>query len=694
MRSAFAGGAYAEKQPAGLTVTIVAADGAEFTVTKTGFDQPNQFVELQKEFAKSIDLSVSNFYRDAGDSASVLLDTSFTFDNALLAHGDKYSYDMFESIKLSLLDKDNNVLGTATANVAELISDCKNYWKPEYGYPLDGMLPISCAFNAESSDLWERVQENKLDPYTISQYGLRVELTFIDGMAVTVEENGFTPDLFAKEAEVFEDSLTLSLTGWYGDPELLDSSLIFANNPATISYNLFKSVKFEMLDDLTSAKVLGSALSEGENLERLLADCQQYWPEQNGILQLSCAFKYLEEEENNTYWVRSAFAVTAYDEVQPQALRVTITLVDGKVYEVKQEFDQPAASLLVVCSNAQEFKAALANPSAKVIKLLAGEYDMGSVLINRPVVIYGEGNDTVIKVNALEPTSNQAGFAVQSSDVTLSDFKVVSSNADISTLKVTGVDHYVSNVVLENILVDGGKGLNVHLAEDVTLDNIDAVNSAGAALSLAGTKNLVVKNSKISAGAWGSVGFMFKSGSASYPAKPEVKFVNCDFVGLIYAEEYAQSQPVITGLEGWSVEMHGTKAWFVPVMSGSITGWYNDNTLLDTSFTFDSVRMNYRGFTKITVELFDRAGNKLGDAVSEGENLTTLLNDCQSYWPVDGAETLSLSCAFKTLTEEEDNGYWVRSAFAVTADSEVQPSIFTVTVETKEEGTFTRTFIR
>ena len=116
------------------------------------------------------------------------------------------------------------------------------------------------------------------------------------------------------------------------------------------------------------------------------------------------------------------------------------------------------------------------------------------------------------------------------------------------------------------------------------------------------------------------------------------------------------------------------------VHAPTITSWYdggNGTRLLDTSVNIDFDQVKIADVDKITFILKD-GDEVLGTAVSKGENLETLLEDCASYWAtvenpeeyydsyLDVKGDRIISCAFATRTEENDNGYWVRSACTAT----------------------------
>lgn len=112
------------------------------------------------------------------------------------------------------------------------------------------------------------------------------------------------------------------------------------------------------------------------------------------------------------------------------------------------------------------------------------------------------------------------------------------------------------------------------------------------------------------------------------------------------------------------------------VYGATITSWYgSDNQYLDTSVNFNFDNINISDIDMITFELYQ--GNELlGNAISTGNNLVTLFEDCAQYWEIETDETYldvsgnrTLSCAFSTRTEANDNGYWVRSTCTATSDN-------------------------
>ncbi len=118
----------------------------------------------------------------------------------------------------------------------------------------------------------------------------------------------------------------------------------------------------------------------------------------------------------------------------------------------------------------------------------------------------------------------------------------------------------------------------------------------------------------------------------------------------------------------------------------SITSWYGaDNAYLDTSVGIDFDTIKITDITSVRFDLY-RDDKKMGSAVSQGANLETLFDDCAQYWEAEDWRTVTgtrtLSNAFKTRTEEEDNGFWVRSACTANAYSEKQPNKLVVIVET------------
>ncbi|MGN1212998.1 MAG: hypothetical protein ACI4TZ_03045, partial [Christensenellales bacterium] len=104
------------------------------------------------------------------------------------------------------------------------------------------------------------------------------------------------------------------------------------------------------------------------------------------------------------------------------------------------------------------------------------------------------------------------------------------------------------------------------------------------------------------------------------------------------------------------------------VHSATITNWYeySGENYIDTSVNINFDEIDIAKIDKVVFEIY-KDNEVVGSAVSENDNLTTLLKDCAQYWDktadtyleVTGDRTMS--CAFKTRTEANDNGYWVRS---------------------------------
>ena len=127
------------------------------------------------------------------------------------------------------------------------------------------------------------------------------------------------------------------------------------------------------------------------------------------------------------------------------------------------------------------------------------------------------------------------------------------------------------------------------------------------------------------------------------------------------------------------------------VHTPTITNWYEyeGEQYLDTSITINFDEINVEDIKKITFELYND-DTLLGNAVSEGENLVTLLKDCAQYWEAT-ADTYTevtgnriLSCAFQPRTETEDNGFWVRSKCTAVVDEVPNKLVVKVVVDNIE----------
>lgn len=110
------------------------------------------------------------------------------------------------------------------------------------------------------------------------------------------------------------------------------------------------------------------------------------------------------------------------------------------------------------------------------------------------------------------------------------------------------------------------------------------------------------------------------------------------------------------------------------VHSATVTSWWDytvDARGLDTSVNINFDNLDIQDIDRITFEIYDEEA-LLGNAISEGDNLTNLLKECAQYWDASEDTYLEvkgdriLSCAFLTLDEETDDEMWVRSACSLT----------------------------
>lgn len=118
-----------------------------------------------------------------------------------------------------------------------------------------------------------------------------------------------------------------TITNWYvyEEKDRLDTSV-------NVDFDQVK------IDDIVSIKftiynnddVLGTALSEGDNLVALLTDCEQYWnntgdyKDTTGVRTISCAFTEAATANDNGEWNRSA--CTAKKPDIPTNLKVEIVV--------------------------------------------------------------------------------------------------------------------------------------------------------------------------------------------------------------------------------------------------------------------------------------------------------------------------------------------------------------------------------
>lgn len=125
------------------------------------------------------------------------------------------------------------------------------------------------------------------------------------------------------------------------------------------------------------------------------------------------------------------------------------------------------------------------------------------------------------------------------------------------------------------------------------------------------------------------------------------------------------------------------------LFGANITSWYegSDNVkYLDTSVTINFDEIDISEISKIKFELY-QDDTLLGNAVSEGNNLISLLKNCANYWGKDEDTYLEvvgeriLSCAFRPREESGDNGYWIRSKCTASVNSVPNGLKVTITLD-------------
>ena len=130
-----------------------------------------------------------------------------------------------------------------------------------------------------------------------------------------------------------------TITSWYEyeNEKYLDTSVNI--NFDDVKITEVKKVTFELYNGDT---LLGNAVSEGKNLEKLLKDCAQYWDktadtytEVTGDRIMSCAFKTRTESSDNGFWVRSKCTATESSVPEKLVVKVVVGNIEYVTSNVK-----------------------------------------------------------------------------------------------------------------------------------------------------------------------------------------------------------------------------------------------------------------------------------------------------------------------------------------------------------------------
>ncbi len=326
------GKAFGWRRPAPEAAFSVSEDGAILPAVPTEPEVPAGGGYVPSE----PDTPSKDEHIDAAAVSNLSITSWYGADNAYLDTSVGIDFDTIKitditSVRFDLY-RDDKKMGSAVsqgANLETLFADCAQYWEAEDWRTVTGVRTLSNAFKnrdaEEDNGYWVR------SACTASAYSeeqpnkLVVTVETADDRYISTQ-NGFSVTALPKEEHINAAEVSApSITGWYGDNfEYLDTSVGIDFD--TIKITDITSVRFDLYRD---GEEMGSAVSQGANLETLFADCAQYWEAEDwrtvtGVRTLSNAFKNREAEEDNGYWVRSACTASAYSEEQPNKLVVTV----------------------------------------------------------------------------------------------------------------------------------------------------------------------------------------------------------------------------------------------------------------------------------------------------------------------------------------------------------------------------------
>ena len=229
-------------------------------------------------------------------------------------------------------------------------------------------------------------------------------------------------------------------------------------------------------------------------------------------------------------------------------------------------------------TNEEELSQALnniENNQAIYLKSKETPYDMHHIEITKNIAIIGEPT-TSIQVDS-DAISGQAGIYIKSDDVTLSNLTIEMNGNTLHSLKASSNDtDKINNILLENVTIEGGKGVNFHKA-DATLRNcifnVDETTKS-VALSIA-SSNILIENCTIYNGTWGSIGLMHKTANESddnydeiistYPGNTKVTFKGENTISNhVYIEYYKTSKNTIENLNWETITQNDTLIYWNP----------------------------------------------------------------------------------------------------------------------------------
>ncbi len=304
-----------------------------------------------------------------------------------------------------------------------------------------------------------------------------------------------------------------------------------------------------------------------------------------------------------------------------------------------------------------------------------GTFEIDNTLnITVPLTIKGMGPEkTIIDVTKVTDEHNCWGVLVGKSNTVLCDLAIVSTEgrAGYNNLKVSdefaaSVEH-LDNIVIENVLIEGGKGIDIHNA-DATLDNVTVKESKGASIAVSNGSNVTIRDCTTADGAWGSIGVMYKEGYRK--STVTVEDGNEFGEGVLYCERYkAESGNKIVGLGAeWQSYINVERdqlLWVKELPEGvyvengnGLSYWYAsiDNAIEavgegDTIKLYDDIETTERLQLTGKNVAFDLNGKSLNTKKLEVNNSTVVFEDSSE----NGEGTLATDDSYGVINAVDSN---------------------------------------
>jgi len=267
--------------------------------------------------------------------------------------------------------------------------------------------------------------------------------------------------------------------------------------------------------------------------------------------------------------------------------------------------DNPGSSLLpIIWSSIQDaVNAAVAGDTVDVI---AGQYNENVVIPpgKDNLELIGAGSD----VTTIAPASGRAvalnGNLGLMAGIRVEGFTLVADTYAFIALSGTVANPGTTDLVLEDIVVDGPYGIGLNSVDGVTLTNVHLSNTTlgGGALELTGVANLVFTDGKIEDNAIGVRLQLLPDPTPGYIVNGDIEIHSTSFCGNTLAIENQDSTTVIDATNNYWCHPSGPHA--SPGLGDPISGdvLYNPWLLEPGGATYDKTLALKDGWTLISTD--------------------------------------------------------------------------------------------